>query len=496
MRDAPGSGLGVRRLCRSRVLAACAGLILASATLGATGASATAAQATAAEATAAQATAAQALFPSALAVRPPANAAAPAEQDNSFPKSQQHTGLTSVACPSAGSCVAVGDYTVNGRDGVGHRETMAVPETKGAWGAGVEIGASLAGVACTGAGDCVGVGGDDVVAETRGIWGTARKLRLPANALVTSHRERHASLSAVACTSVGNCVAVGSYEDRSRSVLAMVATEAGGTWGMAHAIGLPANALATAKQHAALGSVACTSAGNCVAVGHYDDSNGSSDQQAMAVTETSGAWSSGSESDLPGNAVMTAGRQRASLASVACTSAANCVAVGVYVTAAGAHQEAMAATETSGVWGAASEIGLPENAAPATGAQYGELGSVACMSAGDCVAVGDYSAKNETGEAEAQGGMKEAIVTEEEPMATTETSGVWAAASATILPGDGFSDSQENALSSVACTDSPGECVAVGTYLNACAPLTYSCVDDGSGGMVLGQHLRRARARR
>lgn len=81
-------------------------------------------------------------------------------------------------------------------------------------------------------------------------------------------------------------------------------------------------------------------------------------------------------------------------------------------------------------------------------------------------------------------------------MAATETNGVWAVASTTILPGNGFSDSQENALSSVACMSSTGECVAVGTYLNDCAPLTYSSVDDGSGGMVLGRHLRRARARR
>jgi cytochrome c551/c552/ferredoxin len=478
--DASVPGVGPRRLCSSRLLAVFAGLILASATLGATAASAGTVGS---------------LFPSALAVRPPANAAPPAEQDDSFPKSQQHTGLASVACPSAGNCVAVGDYTVNARDGFSHEEAMAATETKGAWNAGVEIGASLEDVTCTSAGNCVGVGGKEVVAETRGVWGAARKLRLPAGALVTSREERHASLSSVACTSAGNCVAVGSYEDRMGRVRAMVATEAGGSWGVARAIGLPANAVTTAKLRASLDSVACTSAGNCVAVGRYEDTDGSSDRQAMAVTETSGVWGSASEIELPANALVTRAEQRASLSSVACTSVGGCVAVGVYLADDGGHQEAMSVTETSGVWAVASEIGLPENAAPVPGGQYGELGSVACMSAGNCVAVGDYFARNEMGEAEVQAGMTEALVTEEEPMAATETNGIWAAASTTILPGDGFSDSQENALSSVACTSSASECVAVGTYLNACAPLTYTCVDDGSGGMVLGRHLRRARAR-
>lgn len=457
--------------------------MLASVTLAATAAST------------ASATTAEALFPDSLALRLPVNAAQPAEQNDSFPKSQQHAGLTSVACPSAGDCVAAGDYTVDDRNA--DQKAMVATETNGAWNAGVEVDVSLNDLTCPRAGACVGVGGDEVVAQTRGVWGAPRKIRLPANALIKGS-QRDASLSSVACTSVGACVAVGGYEDTSRRMLTMVVTESGGVWGVAHAIALPANApTMTDRQRASLHSVACTAVGSCVAVGNYEDANGASDQQAMLATETSGAWGSGVELALPTNASTAAGKQRASLVSVTCTAIGNCVAVGSYDDAElGGDQEAMIATETSAVWGTAVALtGLPENAATGAKKRYSALASVACIDSASCAAVGYYAAKNEDGEGEAEAGVPEAQVTQEEPMAVTETGGAWAPATATALPGGGFSDSEFNLLSSVACTNGSGSgaCVAVGTYLNDCAPEIDTCADDGSGAMVLGQHLRQAR---
>jgi cytochrome c551/c552 len=476
-------GLGLKRddrgLRPSRLVAVFVGLIVVSATLGVTGASAGTAGS---------------LFPRALELGLPINAAPPAEQNVSFPRSEQHAALVSVACASAGSCVAVGDYTVNDRAGVGHEEAMAATESEGAWKSAVEIGASLDAVTCTGVGDCVGVGGGKVVTEKRGRWGAARKIHLPTNAPADTAKQ-NAQLDSVACTSAGNCVVAGSYQDQARRVQAVVATETRGAWGVARKIDLPANALTKAgMQRAVLDSVACTNATDCVAVGEYRDTNGSSDRQAMLATETNGAWGPASEVGLPANALTKAGKQQASLNSVACTSAGNCVAVGDYVDAEA--QRVMVATETNGAWGAASEIDLPPIAVPAAArGQHGELNSVACTSAGNCVAVGDFITEP-AGKQEADG-EQESLLGGQEPMAVTETGGVWGTAGETVLPEDAIGGSyQESVLSSVACTNGPGECVAVGTYVNNAAPETYTGMDDGNGAMVLGQHLRRVSRRR
>jgi len=57
---------------------------------------------------------------------------------------------------------------------------------------------------------------------------------------------------------------------------------------------LPANlATVAGAQSASLGSVACTSVGNCVAVGTYNASGSTAtnrDGRAMDVIETGGAW--------------------------------------------------------------------------------------------------------------------------------------------------------------------------------------------------------------
>jgi len=84
-----------RRLRLYRLIAIWAGLIAVSATLGVAD-------------TAAGTTGS--LFPTALELGLPANAAAPAEQNVSFPRSEQHADLDSVACTSVGNCVAVGDF--------------------------------------------------------------------------------------------------------------------------------------------------------------------------------------------------------------------------------------------------------------------------------------------------------------------------------------------------------------------------------------------------
>jgi ferredoxin len=180
-------------------------------------------------------------------------------------------------------------------------------------------------VTCTGPGSCVAVGSyndtrhsargeyDDqamVITETRGMWGRASELMLPSGANPPAG-DQTASLASVTCTGPGNCVAVGAYTDGDGGFQPMVATEAGGTWGRASEIALPSDVNATTATGVGLDSVTCTSQGNCVAVGAYDDNSPS--QQAMIATETGGVWAQASKLALPSNAETASGNQSAEL---------------------------------------------------------------------------------------------------------------------------------------------------------------------------------------
>jgi hypothetical protein len=121
--------------------------------------------------------------------------------------------------------------------------------------------------------------------ETSGEWGPAANVG----------GSRLSSLSSIACTDPGNCVAVGQQTNIKvdfegtpiqTSYQAMVAADTGGTWGSLGKVVLPSGATKMAGyQDAGLHSVACTSPGTCVAVGHYVDATDS--QQAMIVTPDS-----------------------------------------------------------------------------------------------------------------------------------------------------------------------------------------------------------------
>ena len=87
---------------------------------------------------------------------------------------------------------------------------------------------------------------------------------------------------------------------------------------------LPANAGSTPFVN--LRSVSCASAGNCSAVGYYNDSSGH--RHGLLLTETAGMWTRGLEPGLPANA---GANPDAGLSSVSCASAGNCSAVGSYV---------------------------------------------------------------------------------------------------------------------------------------------------------------------
>jgi hypothetical protein len=358
------------------------------------------------------------VWPAASRLELPPGAVAPAEAQDQTPT------LNSVACTSPGDCVAVGSYNDTRHSPRGPYDNQAM-----------------------------------VVTEKRGVWSRASKLLLPAGTNLPAG-DQGASLASVACTGPGSCVAVGAFTDSGDLLQPMVVTETKGVWGRASEIAVPSDANATTADGVGLDSVACTSQGNCVAVGAYDDNRPG--QQPMVAVETGGVWSQASKLALPSNANTNPGDQEAGLASVACTSPGSCVAVGSYADATGS-QQAMVAVEASGMWTPASELTLPAGALDASEefgechtescAQYASLASVACTSPGSCVAVGSYT--DTTGSVQA--------------MVAVEASGTWDRASEIKLPpgaktsGGGPGENLALGLHSVTCT-TPGNCVAVGQY--------------------------------
>jgi hypothetical protein len=222
-----------------------------------------------------------------------------------------------------------------------------------------------------------------VATASAGTWNQAVAVAPPANAAPNPL----AYLDSVACPAVGSCIAVGDYfvgpfDDASTSLRPMVASQSGGVWGAASQyLGLPPNASPTVGT-ASLESVACPGTESCVAVGRYTDDTGT--PKAMIASESDGVWGQASEVAPPAG---TPVGDSVGLDSVACQPSGPCVAVGYYITAADERQ-AMALSQSGGVWGAASAIVLPTDAASTEPQPY--LASVSCPATGACVAVGHY----------------------------------------------------------------------------------------------------------
>jgi hypothetical protein len=165
-----------------------------------------------------------------------------------------------------------------------------------------------------------------IATETSGTWSAVSESALPTNAIPLTTYGGADTLWSVTCTSPGNCVAVGQYEDTSDYGLVMALTETQGLWA-ATEVTLPGNASSTG--FSALDAVTCTSPGDCVASGDYEDTSGTSDYQAMVVDETRGVWGSATELALPSGASTAPGGQSAGIG-VLCTSPGVCVGVGSY----------------------------------------------------------------------------------------------------------------------------------------------------------------------
>src|SRR5271165_543193 len=374
--------------------------------------------------------------------------------------------LRQVACPSAGSCVAVGFANTGSAGNLGVIETLSggtwsnqvapLPANAGTPGTGHQV-VSLLSVSCPAAGSCVAVGSYHdtsnspwplVETLSSGTW-TPTIGAVPADAGTDAGGDANATLSSVTCPATGSCVAAGSYENTSAATTGLIDTLTAGNWS---AIKAPVPSGAGAGTES-LSVVSCGSAASCAAAGTYPDA--SAHTQGLFDALASGSWSA-TAAPLPGDA---AANPAVHPNAVSCPAAGACVVAGTYTSSTGTA--AVLDTLASGTW---SGTRAPVPSGAGTGNQA--LKGVACTSSTSCVAVGSYpDAANRT-----------------TALIDTLASGTWTAAVGPE-PANAGTDgggTQSSSLNQVACPVA-GSCVAVGNYEDASAFL-WGLIDTLSSG--------------
>ena len=179
--------------------------------------------------------------------------------------------FNAVACPVAGSCVAVGsDGDQALIDTLSGGTWSFTPAPLPADGGG---DAYLHSLSCPALGSCmavgtyIGQGGFQGLIETLsdGIW-TPTTMPAPANSVFPS--EPNATGGEVSCPAVGSCVAIWGYEDTTGNLGNVIETLSDGTWTPLEAP-LPANENPEYRQ-SDLTDLTCPAPGSCVAVGTYN----------------------------------------------------------------------------------------------------------------------------------------------------------------------------------------------------------------------------------
>jgi hypothetical protein len=344
-----------------------------------------------------------------------------------------------ISCPAAGDCLVTGEYYTSSHTGDG----FTIEEVKGVWrkleaipglAALGPLGATITNATCAAPGYCTvsgtyetgtesgtGVGMSSFVAdEVNYTWGKAAQIPN----LATLNAGDFALSSSLVCPSPKNCTLEGLYSPAPasssairtlradlgrrvgvarRGVLAsllprltgqqalaalrsrplaspesaglrvFVDSEVNGRWQKLSAPAFPG--ITSTGTALVTSNVACTSAGNCVAPGVYTVRSTSTYYTGYLLTESGGRWS-----------LTTTNPAQVIIYALACPSPGNCVAGGV-------NNKDIAVTlhQAGGTWTAPAELpGATGLAFNGTKAQQSEVDYLACPTAGNCTAVGRY----------------------------------------------------------------------------------------------------------
>jgi hypothetical protein len=257
--------------------------------------------------------------------------------------------LSGVSCPSTSFCTAVGVYMASSgpqgwllswSGGVWTAAQSPVPADA----SGEEV--QLRGVSCPSASSCVAVGEYNVgtnvdpgliLTWSAGKWTAASAPLLPGRSTLAGT----VVLEGVSCPAVSFCTAAGGYNNTVSSSPdygdhGILLTWSGGTWTAALS---PLPGDSASPPAASLASVFCVSASSCAAVGQYDNST----PQGLALTRSGASWLA-AKTPLP---VADAGWQP-QLTGASCASTTSCVAVGfaTFTTATISSQTAVLLTSS------------------------------------------------------------------------------------------------------------------------------------------------------
>ena len=295
----------------------------------------------------------------------PAPAAAPATPASSSPKVEHP--LFDVSCASSKFCAAVGyDERADEGDGGPIAETWngtrwaAVKVVKLSAGT---TGGALFGVSCKSAKSCVAVGDaflkNDNTAALAASWNGATwtAVRAPVPSGATT-----AALTAVSCVTPSDCVATGVSTNSKGASVALADTWNGKKWTEV-SIALPKG-----SSNGDLSGISCKSARSCVAVGSYG--NADDETFSLAAVWNGRTWTT-SKPPTP------AGATSAALQGVSCPSTTDCAAVGWYNRAGGSV--GLAEAWNGKQW---TRVAVPKS--PGNGSLY----SVSCVTSKYCLAVG------------------------------------------------------------------------------------------------------------
>lgn len=208
-------------------------------------------------------------------------------------------GVSAISCAAAGNCSAIGSYPTSAN--ANQNQGFVLGERSGKWGAEQAVpgldslaaghNAYASAISCAAVGECAAGGqyADQqeayqgfVVDEVHGSWGTAEALP----GLGALNVGGYAQILSVSCGAVGNCAAVGTFEDAQKVVHGFVSNETGGAWGTAQLV--PGLDTLSGGRDAQLQSVSCPAAGNCFAGGQIFDANYV--VRDFVVAESNGAW--------------------------------------------------------------------------------------------------------------------------------------------------------------------------------------------------------------
>jgi hypothetical protein len=246
--------------------------------------------------------------------------------------------------------------------------------------------ATLQAITCPSLGNCVAVGYTSaatttpiVVTETNGVWGSAQVI----NGTGSLGNGSGGILTKVSCGGPGDCTATGTYPGTNGVATAFYVSETAGTWGTPAAVTSAGQPTGTYSE---VNELSCGDVGYCTIVGRYTDQGvnnaGLTVSTPFTLDEAKGTW--GTPQPVPGLASLPSAGNLNTLDSVSCTGASDCTASGESG-GNGFIGRPFVVSETEGTWGNAEQLSATLST---------DDTMISCPDATDCAVAATYMTAN------------------------------------------------------------------------------------------------------